>query len=883
MRRTLPELINFIVKKQLKFFYLSFLLIVTSIHVLKGQNAENYNFYANSGIYSVLNGTTNSLSGGTVNDGWFNGIPIGFTFNYCGTNYTYIHSSTNGWMTFGTSSTNNTISNAYNTNNLTSGGRRPLVAPLWDDLNLQSNTNFSYLTTGTSPNRIFTAEWLNTRWNNSATGNTISFQVKLYETSNKIEFIYRPESGNVASPSASIGICNLVTGSGNFLSLNGTGSNPKVSSTTETTTLNTKPADGQKYIFVPPQTVTSCILFSEDFESYAIGNIPTTGTSWRSFTQTTSVNNWCFGDVTGSISGTRSLTINNYTYNKTDNANKVAYYGTKINARDFHNLKMDFKWKCLGENNNDYGMLVWSTDGTNWQSVTSTRYFGQTTTQNIINLDLSVCDNKEFFIGFRWINNNSGGTNPPFTLDDIYIKGTPYLQYSFSYRQDVFNNITNGTALSLDANGGASVTLPFPFHYTNNLYNDIRVSKNGWIKLGATDPGNIYNNNLGDYAYTPFLAPLWDSLTYDAFSAILYKTIGTSPNRVFCIEWKNILWGNARQNFQVKLSETTGLIEFCYGQMMEPFNSTATIGINDGTYCGSRFLSVTPDPAPSVSADNSNDYISSVSYLNNGLVYIFNPQAMQYYNTWQSANIVVGQPDFTTQNNSASQTIAAGANSSTVSSKGILAVGAYWTNRVLLWNSIPTSNGVPADVVIGQTNFNSTNAGTTASTLNGPYNVAFSPDGIKMLVADAGNNRILIWNTVPTSNGVPADVVIGQTNFTSSGSGVSATQLNTPSGILVLPNGKLIITDNENNRVLIYNSIPTTNGKVADVVIGQQNFTTNTSGSGANKFDYPWDVAYSPEGKLLISDNGDQDNGNHRILIFNEVPTGTVLFVATIK
>jgi hypothetical protein len=32
----------------------------------------------------------------------------------------------------------------------------------------------------------------------------------------------------------------------------------------------------------------------------------------------------------------------------------------------------------------------------------------------------------------------------------------------------------------------------------------------------------------------------------------------------------------------------------------------------------------------------------------------------------------------------------------------------------------------------------------------------------KLIVADAWNHRVLIWNEFPTQNGQPADVVIGQ-------------------------------------------------------------------------------------------------------------------------
>jgi len=620
-----------------------------------------------------------------------------------------------------------------------------------------------------------------------------------------------------------------------------------------------------------------CIIFSENFESYGDALLPeSSGAGWRSYVITASANRWATAGGAGVINGTRCLTLHdgttNYQYNNTDNAHKIAYWGTKINATNYHNLTMDFKWKGSGEAT-DFGMVVWSTDGTNWQPVSNTYYYGQATTQSVYNLDLSACDNSQFYIGFRWVNNASGGTNPPFTVDDIYIKGTPYLFYSFSYRQDIFNQIFAGSAVTLDGNGGASITLPFTFPYAGANITDIRVSKNGWIRMNTTDPGIGNNNDLNNNAYTPFLAPLWDDLTADAFTNIFYITTGIAPNRVFTIEWRNILWGGTRQNFQVKLYETIGVIEFFYGTMMAPTGGSASIGINDGTYCSSRFISVTPGSTPTVSLSVSNNSISSSTNLNNGLVYIFNPQAMQSYVSWQPATIVVGQLDFVSNNSVASQTIAAGANSSSVSSKGVLAVGSYYANRILLWNSIPTANGTPADVVVGQNNFTSTTSGCTDSRLSGPYNVAFSPDGLKLLVADAVNNRVLIWNTIPTTNGVAANVVIGQTDFITSTGGCSATKLSTPTGILVIPDGRLLITDDGNNRVLIYNSIPTTNGVAADYVIGQTDFVTSTAGSTANKLDLPWDAAFTPEGKLLISDNGAPGMGNHRILVYNTVPT----------
>jgi len=228
--------------------YLFALTIFVSILTTQAQSILNYSFTATSGTYTALSGSTApTFSGGSTNDGWYNSIPIGFEFWFMGTRYDNVGASTNGWLTFGlgsTSITNANAANSFSSNTVP----RPFVAPLWDDLDFtQSLGVFSYKTTGTAPNRIFTAEWLNAEWGWSANDSVISFQVKLYETSGKIDFIYRQESSAVASGSASIGI----EGTSTFQSLNGTGTSPSSSTTTSTNNLSTKPASGQIYSFTP--------------------------------------------------------------------------------------------------------------------------------------------------------------------------------------------------------------------------------------------------------------------------------------------------------------------------------------------------------------------------------------------------------------------------------------------------------------------------------------------------------------------------------------------------------------------------------------------------------------------------------------------------------
>ncbi len=214
----------------------------------KAFGADSYSFSTTTTSYTTVSGTDiNSIEDDEAVSGAIN---IGFTFNYCGTDYTQVVVSSNGWLSFNTS-----LSSAQLTNDLdgTSYSPEDRLAPLWDDLD-GTGHGARCNTSGTAPNRVFAVEWRNWEWNYAANTRVISFKILLYENDNHIEFVYRRESGSVNSGSASIGIQDA---NGNFLSLDGTGGSPNASSTTETNNLSSKPATGQVYAFYPPSPCTT--------------------------------------------------------------------------------------------------------------------------------------------------------------------------------------------------------------------------------------------------------------------------------------------------------------------------------------------------------------------------------------------------------------------------------------------------------------------------------------------------------------------------------------------------------------------------------------------------------------------------------------------------
>lgn len=235
-----------------------------------------------------------------------------------------------------------------------------------------------------------------------------------------------------------------------------------------------------------------------------------------------------------------------------------------------------------------------------------------------------------------------------------------------------------------------------------------------------------------------------------------------------------------------------------------------------------------------------------------------------------SANLVLGQADFTTVSGAVTGGItSAGREAAWTGSQLILADG--WNARLLVYNSFPTSNGQSADLVIGQPDFVSNTAGTSASQIDTGYG-GIHYNANKLWLADVYNNRVIGFDTPITANAPSASIVIGHSNFTSSSQGSTANDFNAPPKAITY-GGKMIIADRWNSRVLIYNSIPTASDPAADVVIGQTNLTNSSANQGlgsptANTLNHPHSVAVDDSGRLYIS-----DTLNHRVLVYNSIPT----------
>jgi hypothetical protein len=296
-----------------KYYYFLIFLYVAFTHKVSAQ--INYSFTALGGAYTA-NAAPTVLHSTNVDDALSAATSIGFTFQYGCTNYTQFMASTNGVMFLG-----NTAVSTNSFNDLTGSTDRPAIAPLWDDLKTGSAGNVNYLLTGAVGSRILTVEWKQMYWNYAGATNCISFQVKLYETSNRIDFVYTQGAAAINSGSASIGISGVT--SGDFYSLNGAGAAPTASKVTETTTIAAKPANGQIYRWDPVQcsgtpaggtaaaSVTSSACGGYASTISLSGNSSGCGISYQWYS---SPNNATWTIIAGATSSTYAATVNTSIY-----------------------------------------------------------------------------------------------------------------------------------------------------------------------------------------------------------------------------------------------------------------------------------------------------------------------------------------------------------------------------------------------------------------------------------------------------------------------------------------------------------------------------------------------------------------------------------------
>jgi len=179
-------------------------------------------------------------------------------------------------------------------------------------------------------------------------------------------------------------------------------------------------------------------------------------------------------------------------------------------------------------------------------------------------------------------------------------------------------------------------------------------------------------------------------------------------------------------------------------------------------------------------------------------------------------------------------------------------------------------NNPDADLVIGQTTFTTRDYACTSNSFYTPYGLTIDGSG-NLWVADAGNGRVLRFNDASSlTNGASADGVLGQTNFTTGAMASTPTQSQFGlASSLCFAGTTLWVCDHWFNRILRFDSAATKpNGANADGVLGQGNFTSSTTGTTMSTFNQPFGVCADGKGNLYVT-----DQLNSRTLIFLNATT----------
>ena len=177
--------------------------------------------------------------------------------------------------------------------------------------------------------------------------------------------------------------------------------------------------------------------------------------------------------------------------------------------------------------------------------------------------------------------NNNPLVNPePPRSPEAWITPWTFVQASGTYTA-----ISGGTSIGAttdDEQVYGPYTIPFNFPYNGNVYTQFSVATNGFIGLGGTVV-TTSSTPISTGTSNNIISALGENLAGQTGSDLQYAILGSSPNRTLVVQWTNYRKSAATGdvfNFQIRLSETTGVIAFVYNAFtVNSTNSTAEVGL----------------------------------------------------------------------------------------------------------------------------------------------------------------------------------------------------------------------------------------------------------------------------------------------------------------
>ena len=139
---------------------------------------------------------------------------------------------------------------------------------------------------------------------------------------------------------------------------------------------------------------------------------------------------------------------------------------------------------------------------------------------------------------------------------------------------DMSTGTTQLVAAGLDANASAVTNIGFDFWLQGTRFTQFSVQEDGLMQLGSTTVGTNVYTIIGGTTAAPRLAAFnADMRTGTTTGKIHHKLVGTAPNRTLVVEFTDMqvfytgTAGAGSSKWQMRLYESTGVIEYVYGAM----------------------------------------------------------------------------------------------------------------------------------------------------------------------------------------------------------------------------------------------------------------------------------------------------------------------------
>lgn len=221
--------------------------------------------------------------------------------------------------------------------------------------------------------------------------------------------------------------------------------------------------------------------------------------------------------------------------------------------------------------------------------------------------------------------------------------------YTFSQSNGTYTEITGGTILGTATSNSGSGSLNDIVYTVNSLpsftfngsaYTSIFVSTNGFITFGSAPLTSNYYPISSYSEYTGAIAS-WGGDNNGMFdvngftSEIRYEVLGSSPNRIIVIQWKNFrhtfstsTTNVAYLNYQIRLYEADGNVEIVYGP--------------SGHAAGSTNLRTTKQIG--IRGSTNTDYLNRFNYYTRLFTVSIDGTDKSDYQSFSSINATPGQP-----------------------------------------------------------------------------------------------------------------------------------------------------------------------------------------------------------------------------------------------